>query len=197
MKSFYALHLLCLSLVFAASNHVAAFAPIVKSNGKKVDGVVMMRLQASPNPIISTAAKGMTLLAPVFKAEASLQAQLLSGPDDLADAKNELALAKKKNKVLIYTYGLSPFSAQALALLDASGYAYTPNVLGPEWFLLDGKGSAMRQVLGGEVDNGATSLPKIFVGGQCIGGCAELSRLVADGELDALMKKARVPKRKN
>lgn len=139
----------------------------------------------------------MSLLSPIFKAEAALQAKLLGGPDILAEAEKELALAKKKNKVLIYTYGLSPFSSEAVSILQDSGYEYTQVELGKEWFLLGGKGSALRQIMGSEVANGATSLPKIFIGGKCIGGCAELSSLVESGEFGKLMKSARVPKRKN
>jgi glutaredoxin len=48
-----------------------------------------------------------------------------------------------------------------------------------------------------EVEGGATSLPKIFIGGQCIGGCSELAELASSGELDAVLSKARVPKKKS
>jgi glutaredoxin-related protein len=153
-------------------------------------------LKASANPLIATAAKGMSLLAPVFKVEASIQAKLLGGDAALEQAKQELAAAKKQNKVLVYTYGLSPFSTEALRLLDESGYPYTKVEVGAEWFLLGGQASALRQVLGAEVADGATSLPKIFIGGNCIGGCAELTSLIESGDLDAMMKKARVFKKK-
>ena len=179
--------------LFLLATSVSAFAPV--NTDAKVSSKTT--LSASPNPVINVAARGMSLLAPVFKAEASLQANLLGGAQALAEAEKELAAAKKNNKVLIYTYGLSPFSTEAISLLDASGYDFTKIELGAEWFLLGGKGSALRQVMGAEVANGATSLPKIFIGGQCIGGYAELSSLVESGELEMLMKKARVPKRKD
>lgn len=180
--------------LLAASASVSAFAPVKNTDANAASKT---SLSASTNPVINVAARGMSLLAPVFKAEAALQANLLGGAQALAEAEKELAAAKKKNKVLVYTYALSPFSTEAVSLLDASGYDYTKIELGAEWFLLGGKGSALRQLLGAEVADGATSLPKIFIGGQCIGGCAELSGLVESGELDTLMKKARVPKRKN
>mmetsp|Transcript_8721 Transcript_8721/g.13487 ORF Transcript_8721/g.13487 Transcript_8721/m.13487 type:complete len:199 (+) Transcript_8721:1-597(+) len=148
------------------------------------------------NPIIDIAAKGMGLLAPIFKAEAALQAKVLASDEVVADAKKTIANDKKKNKLLIYTYGLSPFSVEAISVLESSGYQYEKIELGLEWFLLGGKESAMRVALAEDVDNGATSLPKIFVGGQCIGGCTELNGLVSGGEFEQLMKKARVPKRK-
>jgi hypothetical protein len=37
--------------------------------------------------------------------------------------------------------------------------------------------------------SGATSLPKVFIGGKCIGGCAELSSAVESGEFDELVEK--------
>jgi glutaredoxin-related protein len=47
-----------------------------------------------------------------------------------------------------------------------------------------------------EIPSGATSLPKVFIGGKCIGGCAELSDLVSSGELEGLLKKAKALKSK-
>jgi hypothetical protein len=47
-----------------------------------------------------------------------------------------------------------------------------------------------------EIPSGATSLPKVFIGGNCIGGCAELSDLVSSGELEGLLKKAKALKSK-
>jgi glutaredoxin-related protein len=97
---------------------------------------------------------------------------------------------KKENNVLIYTYALSPFSSEALAILDATGCTYKKVELGLEWFLLGGVESETRVALSKEVESGATSLPKIFIGGECIGGYAELASLVESGELDEKLKKA-------
>ncbi|KAL7524608.1 hypothetical protein ACHAWF_001018 [Thalassiosira exigua] len=139
-----------------------------------------------PNPAIKLAANGMSLLKPLFAAEANLQAALLGaiGKVDKEAVASTIDALKKENKVLIYTYGLSPFSSEALSLLDASGYDYTNIELGKEWFLLGGEGSETRVALSKEVSSGATSLPKIFIGGECIGGCAELAELVEGGLLD-------------
>jgi len=152
----------------------------------------------SPNPAIKIAAAGMSLLKPLFKAEAVVQAKVLgaAGGVDPAAVAGELAAAKKANKVLIYTYGLSPFSTEALAMLDASGYEYSKIELGLEWFLLGGEGSETRMALSKEVESGATSLPKIFIGGECVGGCSELAALVESGDLDEKMKNARVQKKR-
>jgi hypothetical protein len=72
----------------------------------------------------------------------------LLGGSQKEEAQLEIDAAKKKNKVLIYTYALSPFSVQAIDLLEGSGYQYTKIELGAEWFLLGGKGSAIRAALG-------------------------------------------------
>ena len=49
--------------------------------------------------------------------------------------------------MVVYTYGLSPFSSEALALLDGTGATYRSIELGPEWFLLNGRASAKRTEL--------------------------------------------------
>ena len=128
-------------------------------------------------------------------AEAKLQAAVLGGSVDPETVAADIASAKKANKALIYTYSLSPFSTEAVAILEASGYEFTNIELGAEWFTLGGVESVTRIELSKEVENGATSLPKIFIGGKCIGGCAELAALAENGELDLLMSKARVPKK--
>jgi glutaredoxin 3 len=146
----------------------------------------------APNPVISAAAKGMGLLAPIFKAEAAIQAATLGAISNVNkdDVVNEINEAKAKNKVLIYTYTLSPFSSEAVKILESTGKEFTEIPLGPEWFLLGGKESVARVVLSEEVENGATSLPKIFIGGKCIGGCDELTSLAKSGELETVLSSA-------
>lgn len=150
----------------------------------------------APNPAITTAAKGMNLLKPLFKAEAELQAAVLGAISkvDKETVIQEINGTKTQNKALIYTYGLSPFSAEAVKILEGTGYEFTKIELGAEWFLLGGKESVARVALSEMVDDGATSLPKIFIGGQCIGGCSALSELSESGELETLLAKAKVPK---
>ena len=151
----------------------------------------------APNPVIGLAAKGMSLLKPIFKIEAELQAAALGAISkiDKEEVVAEITDLKKKNKALIYTYGLSPFSAEAVNILEGTDYQFTQIELGPEWFLLGGKESVTRIALSEELDSGATSLPKVFIGGQCIGGCSELAALQESGELDTLLKKAKAPKK--
>ncbi|KAL7562256.1 hypothetical protein ACA910_004061 [Epithemia clementina (nom. ined.)] len=151
----------------------------------------------SPNPVISVAAKGMILLRPIFKAEAALQASVLGSKVDKKDILAEINADKKNNKALVYTYGLSPFSSEAIKILESTGYEFKVKQLGAEWFLLGGKESAIRVALAAEIESGATSLPKVFIGGKCIGGCSELAQLAKSGDLESLLAKAKVPKKKN
>ncbi|VEU33942.1 unnamed protein product [Pseudo-nitzschia multistriata] len=143
----------------------------------------------NPSPVIKAMANGMTLLKPVFGVEAKIQASVLGGSVDEASVSEEIASEIKSNDVVIYTYGLSPFSSEATAILDATGCSYDKIELGAEWFLLNGKDSVKRVLLSECVDNGATSLPKVFVKGECIGGCAELAESVSTGTFDELLKK--------
>ena len=182
------------------STSATAFAPSVCTTTKANTKLSMAAAEGTvaeaapvPNPAIKLAANGMSLLKPIFALEANLQAAVLgaiANVDKDVVASN-IETLKAENKVLIYTYGLSPFSTEALSLLDASGYEYTNVELGKEWFLLGGEASETRVALSNEVEGGATSLPKVFIGGECIGGCAELASLVESGELDAKMKKAK------
>merc|ERR1712194_314303 len=142
----------------------------------------------NPSPVIKAMANGMTLLKPVFGIEAKIQASVLGANVDELEGSQEIASEVKSNTVVIYTYGLSPFSAEATAILDATGCDYREIEVGPEWFLLGGKDSVKRVLLSDFVDNGATSLPKVFVKGECIGGCAELAECVSSGEFDELVK---------
>jgi glutaredoxin 3 len=150
----------------------------------------------SPNPVIGIAAKGMSLLKPIFKIEAELQAAALGAISkiDKEEVVAEINELKKKNKALIYTYGLSPFSAEAVNILKGTDYQFTQIELGAEWFLLGGKQSVTRIALSEELDNGSTSLPKVFIGGKCIGGCSELAALQESGELESMLKQAKAPK---
>lgn len=184
------------------STSASAFAPSASSvSGGSSSRLAMAAAETTadavpmPNPAIKLAANGMSLLKPIFAAEANLQAAVLGAISkvDKDAVAADIETLKKENKVLVYTYGLSPFSSEALNLLDASGYEYTNVELGAEWFLLGGAESETRVALAKEVEGGATSLPKVFIGGECIGGCAELAGLMESGELDGKMKKAKAP----
>jgi glutaredoxin 3 len=153
-------------------------------------------LSYSPNPVIGAVAKGMRLLKPIFQLEAQIQAAALGSLSnvDKANVVSEIDELKKKNKALIYTYGLSPFSSEAVNILKSTGYEFTNIELGLEWFLLGGKESVIRVALSEQVDDGATSLPKIFIGGKCIGGCSELMDLKESGELGNMLRQAKAKK---
>jgi glutaredoxin-related protein len=142
------------------------------------------------NIVIKVVANGMSWLKPIFNAEAQLQAAILGGSVNTADVIAEIEAETMTNKILIYTYGLSPFSTEAVAIIKSSGYEFENIELGAAWLLLGGKNSVKRVALSKYAESGATSLPKVFIGGKCIGGCAELSSAVESGEFEKLAKQA-------
>ena len=105
-------------------------------------------------------------------------------------------LDAKKTPAVIYTYGLSPFSTEALALLESTGAKFEKRELGAEWFLLGGRASVLRAEL--SEMTGQSSLPHIFIGGESIGGLSSgtpgLVALLESGELEAKLKKAKALK---
>jgi glutaredoxin len=135
---------------------------------------------------LKPAGKAMGLLAPLFSLQARAQASLLGvGEAELDQAKGAVDKVLKEHGAVLYTYGLSPFSAEAVALLDAAGAAYERVELGPEWFLLGKEASALRLAL--LERTGQSSLPHVFVGGEHVGGLFSgspgLAALSESGEL--------------
>ena len=139
------------------------------------------------NPVIKIVGQGMQLLGPIFSLENKLQGALLGaiGKVDVDDIREELDNLKLEPCV-IYTYKLSPFSTEAIAVLEAAGAKYEKREVGLEWFLLGPRASVLRSEL---LDlTGQSSMPHIFIGGEHIGGLSTgtpgLSALVESGELE-------------
>jgi glutaredoxin len=128
----------------------------------------------------------MSLLRPVFALEAKLQA----GAYDKEAIQAAIQADADSAPVVLYTYSLSPFSSEAIRLLEAAGVAYREIELAPEWFLMLGEGAAKRAELGEMY--GRTSLPHVFVGGKSIGGLYDgspgLAAMLESGELQASLK---------
>ena len=122
--------------------------------------------ESGPNPVLGVASLGMGLIKPIFKAEAALQATVLSlGSEDVREeARAQIETDRNSAPVVVYTYGLSPFSTECKAFLDGVGCKYEAIELGPEWFLLGPKASAMRAELAAET--GQSSLPHVFIKGK-------------------------------
>merc|ERR1719487_2861946 len=124
-----------------------------------------------PAAAISLAGKGMPLLSPIFNLEADLQAKAFNfGSYDEAEIIADIQSTISSAPVVIYTYGLSPFSTEALAVLESTGCQFNKVELGLEWFALGPKGSATRVELRKMYGQG--SLPHVFIGGEWVGGLA-------------------------
>eukprot|EP00621_Florenciella_sp_RCC1693_P007830 CAMPEP_0182533414 /NCGR_PEP_ID=MMETSP1323-20130603/13670_1 /TAXON_ID=236787 /ORGANISM="Florenciella parvula, Strain RCC1693" /LENGTH=199 /DNA_ID=CAMNT_0024743293 /DNA_START=60 /DNA_END=659 /DNA_ORIENTATION=+ len=189
------LRILVALLLSAAASGFLQSSTRAATMGSRAFAPSPLAMAAEPKPLIKGMSAGMGLIKPIFTAEAQIQGLALGaiGGVGTDDVRAEIDEAVSSNKVLIYTYALSPFSTEALSLLDSVGYEYTKIELGLEWFALGPNGSQKRRVLGSMVENGATSLPKIFIGGTPLGGAAGYSALaesIESGELEGLLKKS-------
>jgi glutaredoxin len=132
-----------------------------------------------PSELLGSVSQVITpLLKPIYKVIAPLQAG--SNREDMAEYENEIAATKAgiekeitSNKVVVYSYSLSPFCTEAIAVLDSLDIEYENISLGLEWipFLINEGGSQKRAALGALT--GQTSLPHVFVAGKSIGGLYE------------------------
>jgi glutaredoxin len=91
-----------------------------------------------------------------------------------------------KHPVAMFSFTTCPFCRRAKDVLDEKGVNYTSMELDE----LEGNaGNEIRSVLGRKT--GRTSVPCIFIGGNCIGGCNDgpgLLPLAENGELDRLLE---------
>ena len=117
------------------------------------------------------AGKLMGFLAPVFRLETRLQARLLGAEEpDFETARKDIEATLSAHRIVVYGYSLSPFSAEAEAVLDEIGADYETVWVGPEWFLLDRERSTLRAEL--LEMTGQSSLPHVFIDGEHVGGLA-------------------------
>ena len=128
-----------------------------------------------PNELLEwTSNNVMGLAKPLFATLAPLQAGSKSEDDNYAEnlkaAIRDIKAETTGDKVVLYTYDLSPFSSETKALLDSLNVAYREISLGKEWIpgLIAPEGSIKRAAL--LEMTGQSSLPHIFVGGKAIGG---------------------------
>ena len=117
--------------------------------------------------ILKPIGKAMNFISAIFKLENKLQAQLLGADDaDYISARKEIEETISSNNIVIYTYGLSPFSSETLAVLDEACVEYKKVEVGLEWFLLDKEKSILRAEL--LKMTGQSSLPHVFINGKYV-----------------------------
>ena len=121
-----------------------------------------------PSVFLGFGSKGMGLLKSLFTAEAEWQADVVGNEEARATASAQLDEEVGSAPVVLYTYGLSPFSTEALAFLDATGAKYKKVEVGLEWFLLGPTASCLRAEL--LKRTGQSSLPHVYIGGKSVGG---------------------------
>lgn len=114
---------------------------------------------------LKPAGKAMRLLSFLFKLENRFQAQLLGAEDaDYVEARKDIEHTILNNRIVVYTYSLSPFSSETIAVLDEIGADYKNVEVGLEWFLLGKEKSALRAEL--LEMTGQSSLPHVFIDGK-------------------------------
>mmetsp|Transcript_4197 Transcript_4197/g.8662 ORF Transcript_4197/g.8662 Transcript_4197/m.8662 type:complete len:526 (+) Transcript_4197:144-1721(+) len=119
--------------------------------------------------VLKPAGKVMGLLSEVFKLENRWQAKLLGAEkEDYRQARKLIEETVSNNNIVIYTYKLSLFSAEAMGVLDEIGAGYENVEVGLEWFLLDKEKSVLRAEL--LKMTGQSSLPHVFINGKHVGG---------------------------
>lgn len=117
----------------------------------------------------------LPLFRPFLNLLAPWQAGSLSNEKGLYERELERAQTQIEDEItsepiVIYTYGLSPFSIEAKKLLDNLDVPYKEISLGGEWLPgLIGEGGAQKRAALFEM-TGQSSLPNIFIGGKSIGG---------------------------
>jgi glutaredoxin len=129
-----------------------------------------------PNKALAFASKEIvSIVKPLFAILAPLQAG--SYKEDKAEyqtnlnaAISEIGSEINSEKVVVYTYQLSPFCTECLEALDNLDIEYKEISLGLEWvpFLIE-EGGALKRAGLGEL-TGQTSLPHVFVNGESVGG---------------------------
>lgn len=134
-------------------------------------------LWTPPNELLQwTSNFVLPLVKPVFMVLAPLQAGSYKKEDRegyqarVSKAQGDIEAAVRSTPVVVYTYGLSPFSSETKALLDNLDISYTEISLGAEWFpgFIKEGGSETRVAL--LEMTGQSSLPHVFIGGESIGG---------------------------
>ena len=134
----------------------------------------------------------LTLLTPVQAG--ALNQEKNQYQKELKMAKAQIEKEVASAPVVIYTYGLSPFSIEAKKLLDNLDIPYKEISLGGEWLPgLIGEGGSQKRAALLEM-TGQSSLPNVFIGGKSIGGLFSgspgLVPLLEQGALRSMVEKA-------
>ncbi|KAL9184975.1 hypothetical protein ACHAXT_002752 [Thalassiosira profunda] len=131
-------------------------------------------LWTPPSELLRSASGVVTpLLAPLYKTIAPLQAgskreNEFEYTSEIAEAKAEINDEIGSRPVVIYTYELSPFCTEAVALLKSTGISFKEISLGKEW--LPGLITAPEKRAALLEMTGQSSLPHVFIGGASVGG---------------------------
>jgi len=149
-------------------------------------------LQGISNIVMPLFRPLFTLLTP-WQA-GSLDREKSQYEEEIARVQAQIEKEIESEPVVVYTYGLSPFSIEAKKLLDNLDVPYKEISLGGEWLPgLIGEGGSQKRAALLEM-TGQSSLPNIFIGGKSIGGLFSgspgLVPLLEQGKLRGMLEKA-------
>ncbi len=97
-----------------------------------------------------------------------------------ADLVREVDAAARSHAVVVVGMAGNPFVSRARKALDAQGVAHHDLDIG-------GYLSQWRRRNALKMWTGWPTFPMVFVGGRLVGGCEDLQRLIASGELRAML----------
>ena len=168
-----------------------ALNPLGLPDNNNINNIPSGSKNAAPRGILKPVGKAMNFFSPIFNFETNLQARLVGvTQSDILNATDEINIKVQSCPVVVFTYGLSPFSSQAIQLLQGVCNDVTANAdrsnenddgntdlertlvvdeLGLEWFLLTDVESCAKRLALLEM-TGQSSLPHIFIGGKHVGG---------------------------
>lgn len=157
-------------MVAAPSTRVAALLLLLCSSARAEAEV------HKPDPKLKLLSDTISpVVKPFMENEAPLQEQLtralggfLNMAPSAAEVSAEIEETINDEPIVLYSYTLSPFSQEAVKVLESTHCMFHTVDLGPQWMLLGPRSSAIRAELGRLY--GVTSIPQVFIGGEWVGG---------------------------
>lgn len=156
-----------------------------------------------PDPKLRLVSETVTpVMKPLMDNQAPLQEQItrafgsfLNMAPSPAEISAEIQDTLSENPVVLYSYTLSPFSQEAVKVLESTKCIFHNVDLGAQWMLLGPRSSAIRAEIGRMW--GVTSMPQVFIGGEWVGGLFSggahgggLNQLIEEGRLMSMISNA-------
>lgn len=106
-----------------------------------------------------------------------------SSPEDLDQSEEMMQVVKKlidSDEIVIFSKTTCPYCKSAKEVFDTMNYKYTAVELDNR-----ADGYSIQNIL--KQMTGAQTVPRIFVRGECLGGCSDIKELYNSGELAEIL----------